>query len=133
MGIKIIDFNRSAVKNEDGTYTLGLKVGSRFIIPPELVTEVSHPTVQSDIYQLGILYYNLLTGKFPYEFEEYSEPERTEKYYEAHRNGQYSMPESLSPKLQNILQRAIQPDQNKRYESTNEMLKDLLGAFEDLI
>jgi eukaryotic-like serine/threonine-protein kinase len=120
--IKISDFGSAAVQNQQTTQVSG--IGSLAYMSPEQVKELklSH---QTDIYSLGVVMYKLLTGKLPFDASNnYSmiyhiiniEPPPPSTF----------RPE-VSPELDAIVQRAMEKDTAKRYQSWDEFANDLVG------
>src|SRR5260370_8495778 len=65
--IKISDFGTAKVSHAEHTQIDGF-LGSPAYMSPEQINE-EPPSVQSDIYSLGVVMYELLTGKLPFRAE----------------------------------------------------------------
>ncbi len=71
--IKLMDFG--IAKNTDATsaeYTqtsTGIQMGTPMYMSPEQITETKSVTTQSDIYSLGVVLWQLVTGKKPYDMK----------------------------------------------------------------
>uniref|UniRef100_UPI00404ACE91 protein kinase domain-containing protein n=1 Tax=Flavobacterium sp. TaxID=239 RepID=UPI00404ACE91 len=108
----------------------------------EMITENEH-TFQSDLYQVGIIFYQILGGYFPFEFNGWISSNVKLKYnsfsteiekYDFWKNlidqkiiknkllNIDSLPIYVSPKLKKIIRTATNPDLNKRYKSCSEFL-----------
>ena len=85
--------------------------------PPEvLAVEKVHPG--SDLYSLGASCVHLLTGVAPYAL-----PLREQEVWVEHWHKH--LPHTISSNLQNLLDKLLQTDVNKRYPSALEVLRDL--------
>ncbi len=120
--IKISDFGSAALQNQQTTQVSG--IGSPAYMSPEQVKELKL-THQTDIYSLGVVMYKLLTGKLPFNASNnFSmiyhiiniEPPPPSTY----------RPET-PPKLDAIVQRAMEKDTAKRYQTWEEFANDLVG------
>ena len=120
---KIVDFGISRiVSNETMAFTASV-VGSVHYFSPEQAQGLP-VTAQSDIYSLGIVFYEMLTGKVPFDgnnavsvarmqVEEAAPPLKT--YWPA-------APDAL----QRIIDKALAKNQQERYASAEEMRNDLM-------
>jgi len=122
--IKISDFGAAIVDHPDRTLVSG--IGSPAYMSPEQVRELSldHRT---DIYSLGVVMYQLLTGQLPFLASNnynivyqiiHAEPVPPSKL----RRG---IPETLDT----IIARAMHKDANARYQTWEEFGQDLAQAF----
>jgi serine/threonine protein kinase, bacterial len=115
----LIDFG--AVKETMGTAANSQELNSRSIVvgtPGFMPTEqiAGRPVYSSDLYSLGMTAIYLLTGKFPQDLE--TDPDM----------GQYLWQQwvpGLSPPFTDILNKAIQLQQQERFASAQEMLATL--------
>jgi serine/threonine protein kinase len=64
--VKVIDFGIATVKDtyDDKTKTMRLFAGSRLYMAPEQIK--NKPTAASDIYAMGVMAYEMLTGRVPF-------------------------------------------------------------------
>ncbi|MBI3069768.1 MAG: protein kinase [Candidatus Levybacteria bacterium] len=130
-GVRIVDFNAASIQSGPrNEYKRGFVGGFRWITPPELFEENPTITEDADTYEASILLYKLITGKYPYHYKsgEIGE-QRTETLKQAHLAGQFEIPDSVPVSIRAILRRGIQPDPAQRYQTANELLRDLLNAY----
>ncbi len=130
MDVKIADFSIAHVVTSDTTHTMPMGfVGSPRYMSPEQVQEDSI-TNQTDLFSLGIVMYELLTGKHPFQAESFSRlihviinekhpPMRT---YRA----------ELPDILEKIVYHALQKSKEKRYKMGLNMAADLSLSFDYL-
>jgi serine/threonine protein kinase len=125
--IKIADFGAALTAATETTQITG--IGSPAYMSPEQVKE-QPLTYQTDIFSLGVLLYQMLTGKLPFLA-----------------NNNYGMiyqiinteapPPSISrpevpPQLDAIVKRALQKNTADRYQTWEEMSRDMVAVFGNL-
>ncbi len=119
--IKVADFGIASLEN-DMEETKGETVGSVHYIAPEQARGQA-PDARSDIYSLGIVMYEMLTGKLPYVGA--SDVEVAVK----HMNTDPISPREIVPEIPEELERiclkAMNSDINARYQTASELLSDL--------
>ena len=81
-GLKIIDYGISKVIDYTSITSTGDIMGSPVYMSPEQIIDSKHIDKRSDLYTLGVILYEMLTFKFPYEF--HSLPELYEKIKSEH-------------------------------------------------
>ena len=118
---KVADFGIAALENEIYENN-GQAIGSIHYIAPEQA-KGENPDARSDIYSLGVVMYEMLTGKKPYEGETIGE------IAVKHINAKPVMPSLLvadiPPELERISLKAMCADIIQRYQSAEEMLLEL--------
>lgn len=119
--IKVADFGIAALesaqeKKSDQT------VGSVHYIAPEQARG-EQPDPRSDIYSLGVVMYEMLTGKMPYDGD------TAEQVAMKHITGHPVPPQEINPdipeELAAITLKAMNSDISARYQSASELLRDL--------
>jgi eukaryotic-like serine/threonine-protein kinase len=122
--IKISDFGAAITAGTDCTVVSG--VGSPAYMSPEQVREesVDH---RSDIYSLGVVMYQLLTGQLPYQ--------ASSNYNVIYQilNTPLTPPEVLRPgippSLAEMVEKAMAKDRFDRYQTWEAFAQDLAGVF----
>jgi len=126
--VKIADFGIAKRLHSDTTQVLGMIGSPRYMSPEQALEE--EVTNQTDLYSLGVVMYELLTGRLPFQAEELSrliykviheEPPRP-------RDIRADLPEPL----ESIVLKALRKDRRERYAMGNELAADLSRAFEHL-
>lgn len=119
--IKIEDFGIAALENEIYENN-GQAIGSIHYIAPEQARGEC-PDARSDIYSLGVVMYEMLTGKKPYEGDSIGE------IAVKHMNADPVPPRDIVPDIpeefEKITLKAMCADLLERYQSANELLQDL--------
>lgn len=119
--IKVADFGIAALESE--MYEAdGQAIGSIHYIAPEQARGEC-PDARSDIYSLGIVMYEMLTGKQPYTGESLGEV--AVKHMNANPVAPHSIVADIPPELERITLKAMCADLDKRYNSADELLNDL--------
>ncbi|MGQ9732223.1 MAG: Stk1 family PASTA domain-containing Ser/Thr kinase [Candidatus Zipacnadales bacterium] len=125
--VKLVDFGIAAAVGERGPQSV--LVGSAHYLSPEEVRG-NPPTPQSDIYSLGVVMYECLTGQTPFHGETV-EAVLSRRLTEAPPPLRALNP-ALPPAAEHIVMKAMARDPNQRYQSAGELLGDLrrlaLGA-----
>jgi serine/threonine-protein kinase len=122
--VKIIDFGIALFEAERRLTWAGLSstVGTPDYMAPEQIRG-RRGDARTDVYALGILLYELLTGHLPFESPNARALLRA-KTSEEPRPPTYWVP-GFDPHLEAIILRAIERDPRNRYATAAEMLKDL--------
>ena len=96
--------------------------GTPLYLAPELLSG-QEPTVRSDIYSLGVLLYHLLTGSYPVRAQSLRDLRLAHERRE--RTDVRTARPGVAPKLARIIERAIDPAPERRYQSVDALLPDL--------
>ena len=123
---KVADFGIAKAVSNSTITAFGTTIGSVHYFSPEHARG-GYTDAKSDIYSLGIVMYEMLTGKVPFDADTpvsvalkqvQEEPEDPMKYNK-------EIPVSVN----RIILKAMQKDPNLRYQSATEMLQDLKMAL----
>lgn len=125
---KITDFGIAIALNSAELTQTNSVMGSVHYLPPEQANG-SGASIKSDIYSLGILMYELLTGKLPFKGENAVEIaiKQMKEQIPSLRKQNPLIPQSI----ENIVLKACAKNPKNRYDSVNEMHEDLKMALSD--
>ena len=123
--VKLMDFG--IAKNTDANaaeYTqtgTGMQMGTPMYMSPEQITETKSVTAQSDIYSLGVVLWQMVTGKKPYDTKTLSSFQLQTKIVSenlADTNTQWDK----------VIQKATSKEGQDRYKSCQELKQEISGA-----
>ncbi len=118
--IKIADFGIARFSRSSDRTITDKAIGSVHYISPEQASG-AETDARTDIYSTGVLLFEMLTGKLPFEADS--------PVSVAIKQIQPNLPSALNPDipkgLEEIVLKAMQKDANKRYHSAAEMLRDI--------
>lgn len=120
--IKVMDFGIARFARDEHKATTDKAIGSVHYISPEQAS--GEPTDEkSDLYSVGVMMYEMLTGKLPFDGET---PEQVAvMQMQAIAPAPRTINEEIPEGLEEIIVRAMQKDPGKRYQSAAEMLRDI--------
>jgi tetratricopeptide (TPR) repeat protein len=127
--VKILDFGLARVAASNLTRT-GSVLGTPNYMSPEMVrAEKVDP--RSDIFSLGALFYELLTGQKP--FEGRSMPQTFYRILNTEPEPISVLAPRVPPEVASVVDRALAKNPADRYQRMEEMLKDLEAVSDTLV
>ena len=126
--IKITDFGIAMALNSTQLTQTNSVMGSVHYLPPEQANGKGS-TMKSDVYSLGILMYELLTGNVPFKGDNAVEIalKHLKEGIPSIRRQNPTIPQSV----ENIVLKATAKNQKNRYESVKDMHKDLTECLNE--
>ena len=126
--IKITDFGIAMALNSTQLTQTNSVMGSVHYLPPEQASGKG-ATIQSDVYSMGILMYELLTGTLPFRGDNAVEIalKHIKEPFPTVRDKVNNLPQSI----ENIIMRATAKNVKNRYADAKEMHDDLKIALSD--
>lgn len=109
--VKVADFGLAKISQEGktGLTQSGMAMGTLYYMAPEALTLGTGVDQRADIYAVGVMLYQMLTGKLP--------------------QGLFELPSlqvpGLDPRYDGIIGKALREDRNLRYPRTQDMRHDL--------
>lgn len=123
--VKLMDFGVARFESSARITRMNRVIGTLEYMAPELLTG-GKPNIQADLYSVGVVAYEMYTGKLPFEAE--NDGELTELILK----GAFSYPAQLPgfefhrhKKLENIINKLMHKKTSKRYLSSKDVLADL--------
>jgi serine/threonine protein kinase len=121
--VKIADFSLAARKDKDRLVSRAIS-GSRSYIAPERVLLGSYDE-RADIYSMGIMAYELLTGRVPYSGRSDQEVLSQHVDYRVRPQAIRRLNPSVPRALEKIVMTCIQKDPGRRYPDVSLFIRDL--------
>ena len=126
--VKITDFGIAMALNSTQLTQTNSVMGSVHYLPPEQASGKG-ATIKSDIYSMGILFYELLTGKLPFKGD--NAVEIALKHMKNDIPSVREINDSIPQSVENIILKATAKNPKNRYESAAEMHDDLLTCLNE--
>jgi len=128
---KILDFGLARITDPEGglataTCEVGRIIGTLpYMSPEEVRGDVAAIDVRSDLYSLGVLFFELLTGELPYTVRRNALPEAIRIICEEEPRRASTIDRTLRGDLDVILARTLEKDLNRRYQSAAALAEDI--------
>ena len=126
--IKITDFGIAMALNATQLTQTNSVMGSVHYLPPEQASGKGS-TIKSDIYSMGIIFYELLSGSLPFRGD--NAVEIALKHMRDPLPSLRAENSAIPQSIENIIKKATAKNPKNRYESAREMHEDLLTALND--
>ncbi|MGA0163357.1 MAG: serine/threonine protein kinase [Bdellovibrionota bacterium] len=124
--VKLGDFGIATAENRLKPNFSSAALGKLVYMPPEQA--VNDPAIRaSDLYSLGIVYYELLTGALP--FESSSPTDAYRKILDERESNIEFKREDIPNEIQTIIQKLLEKSPKKRYQSAPELFDVIVEAF----
>ena len=123
--LKLTDFGLAKAMGNPSLTQTGTPLGSLFYMSPEHVRGIAAADHRSDIYSVGAVLYELVTGQPPFEGSNAFEVMRSQ--VEERPKPPADLVPGLAPGLAEILTQALEKDPEKRFASATEMREALVS------
>ncbi|MGA1866972.1 MAG: protein kinase domain-containing protein [bacterium] len=123
LDIKVLDFGISKMNTMSDLTRTGTVIGTPEYMAPELFHSIRNADPRSDIYALGSVFYEFLTGRPPYRATSLS------AIMTLHMQGKIEkildIREDIPEWLDAVILKCLKTDSNHRYQSTYELFRDI--------
>ena len=126
--IKITDFGIAMALNSTQLTQTNSVMGSVHYLPPEQAAGKG-TTIKSDIYSMGIIFYELLTGELPFRGD--SAVEIALKQMKEPLPDVHKLNNDIPQSIENIILKSTAKNPKNRYDDAKSMHNDLLTALND--
>ena len=128
---KVLDFGVARVTGAD-VRSLTARTGAGqllgtvpYMSPEQVAGDSSQLDTRSDVYALGVLLYELLSGSVPLDVRNLSIPEAARKIHDDQPPRLGSVNRTLRGEVETIVTRALEKDKTRRYQSAAELAADI--------
>lgn len=115
--VKIVDYGISKVIDFTSITSTGEVLGTGPYMSPEQITDSKNIDRRSDLYTVGILYYELLTNEFPYDFQ--SAFELVEKVKSERPTPPRRKVPGISNVTENLILKLLEKEEYKRFSDVS--------------
>lgn len=127
---KILDFGVARMTDSDIQATQQTDVGQLvgtipYMSPEQVAADPSALDTRSDVYALGVILYELLAGKLPYDLRKKSLPEAVRAIREEDPTPLSSISRVYRGDIETIIGKALEKDKARRYASASELAADI--------
>ncbi|MHC4942264.1 MAG: protein kinase domain-containing protein [Planctomycetota bacterium] len=132
--VKIIDFGVARATDSDLALTtlqteVGQLIGTLQYMSPEQCEADPHDLdIRSDVYSLGMVLYELLCKQLPYDVRKLSVYEAVQRIRDEQPKRPSTTLRILKGDVETIVLKALEKDRDRRYQSTDELRRDI-GRF----
>ena len=126
--VKVMDFGIAIASNASELTQTNSVMGSVHYLPPEQANGHG-ATIKSDIYSLGILMYEILTGKLPFKGD--NAVEIALKQMKDKIPSVCKLNPEIPQAVENVILKACAKNPKNRYESVKDMYVDLKSVLDD--
>ncbi|MCC6652301.1 MAG: serine/threonine protein kinase [Candidatus Eisenbacteria bacterium] len=132
-GVKVLDFGLARITDDDSQVSIMSDVGAirgtlPYMSPEQVRGETQTLDVRSDVYTLGVILFEMLTGERPYEVSRTSLPEAMRVIGEQEPKAMRDTPSGIArvdADLQAIVLKALAKEPERRYSSAAALAEDL--------
>lgn len=125
---KVTDFGIAKAVSNSTITAFGTTIGSVHYFSPEHARG-GYTDAKSDLYSLGVVMYEMLTGKVPFDAD--TPVSIALKHMQEEPTPPVEKNSSIPIAVNNIIMKALQKDTQQRYQTATEMLEDLRRALKD--
>ena len=127
---KILDFGVARVTDSEANATrhtdLGQLVGTlAYMSPEQVLADPSELDIRSDVYSLGVMLYELLAGRLPYDIKRTKLTEAIQTIRDTDPPALGSVQRAYRGDIEIVVAKALEKDKNRRYASAEDLRKDL--------
>jgi serine/threonine-protein kinase len=122
--VTLLDLNFARRNEESGAAVDRCILGTFYYIAPELLTSAIRSDIRSDIYSLGVVFYEMLAGRRPFEAEDMSD--LASQHLRSTPPDLKELAPHLSGDVMRLVRRMIAKDPSRRPQTPEELIAELM-------
>lgn len=128
---KVLDFGVARATDSDSSgatmqTNVGQLIGTLYYMSPEqAIGDTANLDTRSDVYALGVVLYEILTGEIPYNLKDKAIHEAVRVIQDTNHTKMSRHDSSLSGDLEVIMGKALDKDKDRRYQSVADLSADI--------
>ncbi|MHC4994171.1 MAG: serine/threonine protein kinase, partial [Planctomycetota bacterium] len=135
--VKVIDFGVARATDSDLAVTtlqtdIGQLIGTvQYMSPEQVEADPDDLDTRSDVYSLGVILYETLCGKLPYDVSKLKVYDATRVVREQEAMKLSTVDSTLRGDVETIVAKALEKDRDRRYQSAQELATDIQRYLND--
>ena len=113
--VKIMDFGVAKILGDRGLTKTGMKIGTVYYMSPEQIKAIKDIDQRTDIYSLGITFYEMLTGRVPFQTDTESDFELMTEIVNGTIPDLRELNPTISAKTSETIRKMIEKDRDNRF------------------
>ncbi len=118
--VKIMDFGIAKILGDKSMTRTGTKMGTVYYMSPEQVEASKDVDVRSDVFSLGVVFFEMLTGQLPYNLDTDSDFKLMQQIVSVNIPSVKKYYPYVPDKIDSAVQRATNKERNLRFQSCKE-------------
>lgn len=123
------DFGLAKVRGLATVTRLGQVIGSVYYMAPEQVRGLAHTTERSDVYSLGVVLYEMLTGRVPFQGQSQASILHAIMHADPPRPRLYN--NRITPEMERVMMRALSKQPERRPGTAGELAAAFQASLPD--
>ncbi|NUQ50001.1 MAG: serine/threonine protein kinase, partial [Phycisphaerae bacterium] len=133
---RILDFGVARVIGDEAAHTLATTVGQLvgtvpYMSPEQIAGDPRELDTRTDVYSLGVILYEMLAGRLPYDLAHKPLPEAARIIRDEEPPRLSSVNQAIGGDIEWVVRRALEKERGRRYETASDLAADVRRFLAD--